>query len=110
MLTDFFETTKKTIKREKPESSKTSTAAKDILESKQYDFNRSAIPQNDDIEILEVIPSCNKPDKKAEPFVLCIPEMHEDEIKQEIYPTDMTPMKESSEVQFNMWMVKLKLH
>ena len=56
MLTDFFETTKRAVKKEKCDCPKVSTAPKDFLQSNQYDFDRSAVPEDDDIEIVEVVP------------------------------------------------------
>ena len=83
MVTDFFKYTKPIVKLEKKTSADISSnptaGEKDVLQSQQYNYDKSAVPEDDDIEILEVIPSRETGSKKCEPFVYYVPDSPEEE-------------------------------
>ena len=83
MVTDFFKYTKPIVKLEKKTSADISSnpmaGEKDVLQSQQYNYDKSAVPEDDDIEILEVIPSRETGSKKCEPFVYYMPDSPEEE-------------------------------
>ena len=73
MMTDYFKYTKPLIKHEKNEKNpKAPVGTSDILRSQQYDFDRSAVPEDDDIEILEIVPSKDTEERKAKPFIYIV--------------------------------------
>ena len=75
MVTDFFKFTKRTIKTEKSETATTSTKMpQDVLQSQQYDFDKSSVPSDDDIEIIDVILPKEPPEN---PFIPCSPDIVE---------------------------------
>ena len=80
MITDYFKHTKVTIKTEKKEMS-LPPPAKDVLQNVQYTFDKSKVPEDDDVEILEVIPGRNTASCMAEPFIYVVPD--EDEVMKE---------------------------
>ena len=83
MVTDFFKYTKPIVKLEKKTSADISSnpmaGEKDVLQSQQYNYDKSAVPEDDDIEILEVIPSRETGSKKCKPFVYYVPDSPEEE-------------------------------
>ena len=85
MITDYFKHTKMTIKSERKEV-QLPAPSKDILQNVQYDFDRSQVPEDDDMQIVEVIPGRITADNIGEPFVYEIAE--EDEqvaVKKELH-------------------------
>ena len=83
MVTDFFMHTKPIVKLEKKTSADISSnptaGEKDVLQSQQYNCDKSAVPEDDDIKILEVIPSRETGSKKCKPFVYYVPDSPEEE-------------------------------
>ena len=73
MITDYFKHTKPIVKTEKVVKH-TSVPVKDVLQSVQYEFDQSAVPKDDDLEVLEVIPAKDTTERKAVPFVYVIPD------------------------------------
>ena len=57
--------------------------AKDVLQSNQYDFNRSAVPEDDDLEVLEVIPARDTSERKCVPFIYVIHDDNDNSLKVE---------------------------
>ena len=80
MITDYFKHTKPIVKCERKE---VSYQAKDVLQSHQYDFDCSAVPEDDDLEVLEVIPARNTSDRKSVPFIYVIPDDDDNSLKVE---------------------------
>ena len=73
MMTDYFKYTKPLIKHEKNEKNpKGPVGTSDILQSQQYNFDRSVFPEDDDTEILEIVLSKDTEDRKAKPFVYIV--------------------------------------
>ena len=73
MMTDYFKYTKPLIKCEKNDKNpKAPVGTSDILRSQQYDFDRSAVPEDDDIEILEIVPSKDTEERKPKPFIYIV--------------------------------------
>ena len=86
MITDYFKHSKPVVKvekKDKPSTSRASTSTTDILESEQYKFDPTSVPQDDDIEIIEEIPARDTDVRKSTPFVYVIPETQMDPIKEE---------------------------
>ena len=82
MITDYFLYTNPIIKSEKkPGNVEAPIPTKDILQDKRYDFDHSAVPEDDDLEILEVLPNKDTEDHKAIPFIYIIPDDDEVPIK-----------------------------
>ena len=73
MITDYFKHTKPIVKTEKVVK-QTSVPAKDVLQSVQYNFDQSSVLEDDDLEVLEVIPAKDTMDRKAVPFVYIVPD------------------------------------
>ena len=73
MITDYFKHTKVSIKTEKKDMS-LPPPAKDVLQNVQYTFDKSKVPEDDDVEILEVIPGRNTAACIAEPFIYVVPD------------------------------------
>ena len=80
MITDYFKHTKPIVKCKRKE---VSYQAKDMLQSNQYDFNRSAVPEDDNLEVLEVIPAKDTSEKKSVPFIYVIPDDDDNSLKVE---------------------------
>ena len=72
--------TKPVVKSEKKEMS---YQAKDVLQSIQYDFDHLAVSEDDDLEVLEVIPAKDTSDRKAVPFIYVIPDDDDNSVKVE---------------------------
>ena len=84
MITDYFLHTNPIIKSEKkPGNVEATIPTKDILQDKRYNFDHSAVLEDDDLEILEVLPSKDTEDHKAIPFIYIIPDDDEVPIKSE---------------------------
>ena len=86
MITDYFRQSKPLVKVEKkdqPSTSCASTSSRDILQSEQYTFDPTSVPQDDDIEIIDEIPARDTDARKSTPFVYVIPETQMDPIKEE---------------------------
>ena len=87
MMTDYFKYTKPLIKCEKNEKNpKVPVGSSDILRSQQYDFDRSAFPEDDDIKILEIVPSKDTEERKAKPFVYIVNDIDVPKFKCECKP------------------------
>ena len=89
MIMDYFKHSKPVIKVEKkdqPSTSRASTSTTDILDSDQYKFDPTTVPQDDDIEIIDEIPARDADARKSTPFVYVIPETQMDPIKEESKP------------------------
>ena len=70
MITDYFLQAKPTIKREKnQEDVKNPVTPKDVLQDSRYDFDRSSVPQDDDVLIIDVVPGRDTDGHKAIPFI-----------------------------------------
>ena len=54
MLTQYFQLTKKKIKKEK--EAHPHETLKDVLESKQYEYDKTCVPGDDDIQIIGEVP------------------------------------------------------
>ena len=80
MITDYFKQTKPIIKCEKKE---VSYQARDVLQSNQYDFDCLAVPEDDDLEVLEVIPAKDTTERKSVPFIYVIPDDDDNSLKVE---------------------------
>ena len=91
MITDYFLHTKPVIKKEKKEGKLVDPSpTKDVLQDKRYDFNRSAVPEDDDLEILEVVPGKDTDDWKAIPFIYVVSDEDDMEMKSEPAEADST--------------------
>ena len=77
MITDYFKHTKMMVKTERKEV-QLPAPSKDILQNVQYDFDRSQVPEDDDVQIVEVIPGRNTADNIAKPFVYKITDEDEE--------------------------------
>ena len=80
MITDYFKHTKPIVKCERKE---VFYQAKDVLQSNQYDFDCSAVPEDDDLEVLEVIPAKDTSERKSVPFIYVIPDDDDNSLKVE---------------------------
>ena len=71
MITDYFKHTKPVVKTEKKDEPPEETS--DVLQSNQYKFDHSAVPEDDDLEIVTVIAGGkDTAEQKAEPFICII--------------------------------------
>ena len=80
MITDYFKHTKPIVKCGRKE---VSYQAKDVLQSNQYDFDRSAVLEDDNLEVLEVIPAKDTSERKSVPFIYVIPDDDDNSLKVE---------------------------
>ena len=80
MITDYFKHIKPIVKCERKE---VSYQAKDVLQSNQYDFDHSAVLEDDDLEVLEVIPARETSERKSIPFIYVIPDDDDNSLKVE---------------------------
>ena len=80
MITDYFKHTKPIVKCEKKE---VSYQANDVLQSNQYNFDRLAVSEDNDLEVLEVIPAEDTTERKSVPFVYVIPDDNDNSLKVE---------------------------
>ena len=96
MITDYFLQAKATIKREQKQEEVKSVLAKDVLQDSRYDFDRSCVPQDDDLEIIDVVPGRDTDARKAIPFVHLLSSDEDVPMKKEPEDSDrpLTPKME----------------